>query len=78
MTINVKTKCNLYVAWYEDILNLREMSNLGFERLLGQIDVDSSNRHWNLDNIVRKEVQQGNTITLKSNYAYGFIAIFVK
>ena len=75
MTINVKTKCNLYVAWYEDELNLREMSNLGFERRQGKIDV--SGVDWNLDNIVRKEVQQGNSITLKTNDAT-FTAIFVK
>ena len=76
MTINVKTKCNLYVAWKSNAFDLSEMSNRGFERLQGKIDV--SDEYWNLGNIVRKEVQQGDIITLKKNYANNYIAIFVK
>jgi len=79
LTINVKTKCNLYVAWFHETFDLSEMSNLGFERLRGKIDVsDVFDEEWNLEKIVRKEVQQGNTITLKTNFIFLRFAIFVK
>ena len=64
LTIRANMNCNVFLAWRdEEEFDKTTINDFGFQTVPGQITC--SNKNFNLKYIAKKEVQNGETITLK-------------
>ena len=78
LTIRANMNCNVFVAWRnEEVFDQRTINDLGFQTVPGQITF--SNESLILKHIAKKEVQNGETIVLKTKVTwFHYVAVFVK